>query len=537
MNDSSTTLSGFIKDLGADLNSNVTSVTENGASGFKHTKSPLVDLLYAAGSSRTMEKAEINVLVKEAITYDKDLATRLLFYLRDARGGVGERSLFHTGFLELAYNDIDLACCLLKYIPEYGSWKDIIVIVDRCREEKEDETVYADLLDSCVDMIHNQLEIDMLMRPNMSLLAKWMPSINATSQKSRKTALYFIKQMPDLFSSNQKYRQFLARLRKHLDVVEVKMSARKWKDIDYAKVPSLANLRYKKAFAENDKLRRIEYLEALEKGETKINAGVLMPHEIVSQYTEGCGYSRSIIKKDVTFEEMWKALSATTPMFDKNLLVVRDGSGSMLTPISKNSSARALDVSTALAIYTAEKLTGPWHNKFITFSAKPEMITLPGTSLRDALQICASHDDCSNTDIAKVFNLVLRTACNSKLEQKDVPDILIISDMEFDNATTTNSSYWGDSEYDSFTTLFEKIGKHWEAVGYKMPRLIFWNVNSRSRTVSINENSNGVILLGGFSKNLLEMVMSNETNPEKALIKTLNGDRYAMNQNEYLTGV
>lgn len=85
----------------------------------------------------------------------------------------------------------------------------------------------------------------------------------------------------------------------------------------------------------------------------------------------------------------------------------------------------------------AEHLKGEFFNKFITFSSRPELIDMSNaTCLRDKLEICDAHDDCSNTDLKAVFDLILNTAIDNDLKQKDLPNnILIISDMEFDSMT------------------------------------------------------------------------------------------------------
>ena len=309
--------------------------------------------------------------------------------------------------------------------------------------------------------------------------------------------------------SPRQYRKTLSALRKYLNVVEVKMSAKQWNEINYNTVPSRANLIYNAAFLKNDEERRRAYLAALERGDknVKINANVLFPDDIVHKYGSGGWYSR-LKDYDATLEELWKALPTLST---DNTLVVRDGSGSM--------SGKPLDVSTALAIYMAERNTGEFHNQFITFSKVPKIIDLNGlNSLHDKLDKTYREDDCSNTDIEAVFKLILKTAVNHNMKQEDMPkNIVIVSDMHFDKHS-----------FNCKDTLFGAIGKEYAAHGYVLPRLIFWNVNGNcsSNVIPVQQNEQGVVLMSGYSQNLIKMVMSNKTDPYECLIEQLNSERY-----------
>ena len=147
-------------------------------------------------------------------------------------------------------------------------------------------------------------------------------------------------------------------------------------------------------------------------------------------------------------------------------------------------------------------------------------------SLRDKLRVAYRHNECSNTNIEKVFDLILTTAVNGHMKQKDMPkNVLIISDMEFDScATCGGSDGWGLNRPSA--RLFDVIKKRFNAAGYQMPRLVFWNVNSRTGTIPVKENDFGVALVSGFSTNVCKMVMSGKTDPYECLVETLMSDRY-----------
>ncbi|MDD3029835.1 MAG: DUF2828 family protein [Alphaproteobacteria bacterium] len=362
-----------------------------------------------------------------------------------------------------------------------------------------------------------QLQYDEICLTNgkpVSLLAKWMPSENATSEPTKRHA-HLLANL--LGYSPRQYRKKLSALRKYLRVTEVDMSANQWGEIDYARVPSRANLIYKDAFMRHDEDRRAAYLEAVNSGEAKINAGVLFPHDIVARYA-GCA-SRYESTIDGALEALWRALP-NTMTGNGNVLVVRDGSGSMGSNIGKTS-VRALDVSTALAIYFAERCTGAFKDKYITFSACPEIVSLVGMeTLMEKLRESYRYDDCSNTNIEATFDLILSAAVINGMNQADLPRIvLVISDMEFDGAVYGRKAG---------ATLFSNIAARFVRAGYALPKLAFWNVNSRTDTVPMKENENGVVLVSGFSPAVVKMVLSGELDPYMAMMNVLESDRYDM---------
>ena len=489
------------------------SVTENGALGFRTTGKELLDINFAVASLRGMTDAEIVKRFKKAFFEDQILAMKWLFFARDCREGLGERRLFRVVLKDLIESNPEMVIPVINLIPEYGRYDDLWCLLDN----KES----ADIVYKIVD---KQLEEDVKnMRDNkpISLLAKWMPSINASSVKTKKYGKQLCKA---LGTTEREYRKAMSMLRKHLDVVEVKMSAKNWSEIKYEAVPSRANLIYNDAFLRNDEIRRRDYLSKLEKGETKINASVLYPHDVVHKYFDNIQYYwRSSLKsKDATIEALWKALPDTVNGCG-NTIVVADGSGSMTTNVGGNTGVTALEVANALAIYFAEHSSGEFKDKYITFSENPQLVDFSKcTSLHSKLQVAMSHNEVANTDIEKVFDLILTTAVKNKMHQEDIPqNVLIISDMEFDSATYSYNSGRPNQR------LFDTIAKRFADAGYKLPRLVFWNVNSRTGTIPVKENELGVALVSGFSVNIVKMVMSGKTDPFECLLETLNSKRYA----------
>ena len=478
------------------------SYTENGARGFKTTGKKLLDLNFMVPSLRGADEYIIINNWLMAYAENRRLALIWLFYISDVRGGLGERRIFRVIFKYLTTNSLNYYFIpkLLPLIPYYSRWDNLIyTCIDGVKE----------ISDTCTDIIRNQLTEDMTnMKQDkpISLLAKWMPSINTSSEKTKHIAK---KLANSLQISEKEYRKMLSKLRSYLKVVEVSMCANEWENIDYSTVPSKANLLYKDAFMKNDTDRRTEYLEALSNGTTKINASVAFPHEIYHKY-------KMAYEIDTTIEAMWKALPDYVNG-DSQTMVVVDGSSSMTWAKLYNSNISAIEVSRSLGIYFSERCTGPFKDNCIEFSKNPKWIDLSCIhSLYAKKRILSSYDDCSNTDIEKVFDLILDTAVKHNLTQEQmVNNILIISDMEFDIAVN-----------DCSKSLFSEIRAKYEDKGYKLPKLIFWNVSSRTNTIPMRENENGVILVSGYSPTICKMVLSNELDPYKALTNILYSDRY-----------
>ena len=502
-----------------------TKLTENGAVGYRTTGKELLDLNFAVASLRSMTDDEVARRFKKAFCEDKVLAMKWLFYARDVRQGLGERRLFRVVLADLVESNPEMVVPVINLIPEYGRYDDLWCLLDNSKSAR---VVYQ--------IVDAQLLADlkgMAAGEPISLLAKWLPSINASSAK---TKAYGKKIARALRISEKEYRKTLKILRRYLDVVERKMSNKEWSEINYETVPSRANLVYNKAFLRNDEERRREYLGKLEKGEAKINASTLFPHDIVHKY-HGGGRVR-LGAKDAAIEGLWKALPDTVKGCG-NTIVVADGSGSMTTTVDPKSSVTALDVANALAIYFAERSSGQFKDKYITFSENPQFVDFSNCdSLHAKLQKAACYTEVANTNIEKVFDLILASAVNNKMSQDDLPaNILIISDMEFDACSVSGEpqarrSYWG-TYYDWTSTnrptqtLFQSIALRYARYGYKMPRLVFWNVASRTGTIPVKENDLGVALVSGFSVNIAKMVMSGKTDPFECLLETLNSERYA----------
>lgn len=484
--------------------------TENGATAYRTSGTNLVDFNFAISSLRGANEEKIQNYFSKVFYDDRMTAVKFMFYVGDVRGGLGERHIFKSCFKWLIKNQVEIAQCVIGLIPEYTRWDNMIDMLGT--DEVADATI--------IGIIRCQLALDITSMKNnegISLLAKWMPSENTSSAKTRNKARLMMRA---LGLSARVYRRTLSTLRKYLDVVEVKASSNNWSEIDYETVPSQANLKYKNAFIKHDEDRRKMFLESLKSGEAKINAGTLQCHEIIRKYIgEYSWYGNSEIKSvDDTLEELWKNL----PNYETgNAMVVRDGSGSMYSGYY-NGNVRPIDVATGLAIYMAEHANGIWKDKFITFSNRPSIIDLKrGKNLREKIDICLNENDVANTNVEATMELILNTAIKNNLKQEEMPEsIIIVSDMQFD----MGCSRWNES-------LFDAIVRKYEENGYKMPRLVFWNVNERTATtIPMQKNELGLVLCGGFSTAVMKMFMSVELDPYKILLEQINSERYDLVQ-------
>ena len=486
------------------LNNNV-SYTENGAQGYKTSNNAYVDFLFCLSGLRPQhgvsldtlaDRLEIMNLVRNS---DGDILC-FAMYLRDPRHGIGERmigrAIIVCLFKYFTWEGKDEAfAAILKNMPEYGRWDDIIEIGYCLRDTK-----YFDML---CNTLYSQLQEDLYNaneKQNCSLLAKWMPSVNA-KQKSREKALAIIRK---LGLREAKYRKILSTLREYLDIVERDASANNWDKINYSNVPSIANLRYGAAFLRHDGERRVAYLEAVKNGLRTINSSVNNPVDILQKY-QGC-----LSTCNPTLELLWKNLQPIEGL--KDTLVVCDDSGSMCSYL-KSASTTALIAARAIAIYCAQHNKAPYKDKIITFSETPRYLDFSScASLREINNFLSQHSEVSNTNIEAVFKLILETAITNDIAAADMPkQILIISDMEFDEGVDTPDG-----------ALMAQIKYRYHMYGYALPRLVFWNINGRTNTIPLLQNENGVYLVSGYSQNILNLLMSGKTQAEALKIALRN---------------
>ena len=488
-------------------------LTENGAAAYDSTaQGALLDLFSQIGALRPRTEREIEQKFAAAFREDKLLATKMLFYSGDIRqGGLGERRTFRICLRWLAENYPEIVNKNIELIPYFNRFDSWFVLCGTKCEKLMWENVVKTL---AADMKAYNASTATKIVP-VSLLAKWMPSENTSSVKTRQMAT---KAMRALHLEPRKYRKMLSALRKHINVVERQMSAGEWGLIDYAKVPSYAMHNYGSAFAKHDHERFDAYLKSVSKGEVKINAATLYPYDLVEKYMSG-GYSGGNIgyygdcviskKLDEVVEAQWKAL----PNYINeglNIVAMADVSGSMR--------GRPMASSIALAIYLAQHNVGAYRNQYMTFTNNPHFINLrEGCSLLEAVQKTATAGVGYSTNLMKGMEEILRVAIENRVPQNEMPKaMLVLSDMEIDNY------FRPTARWDFMDTLEAKFRKS----GYQCPKLILWNINARNDTFLSNRED--VILVSGQSastfKNLVRAL--NGMTAYDYMVSILNGKAY-----------
>lgn len=467
--------------------------TENGADAKNTTDSTLLDMFATIGSMRNRSEDEIIQKFELGFQEDPLGAMRCLFYARDIRGGLGERRIFRILLPYIAEKHTDILNKNIGFIPEYGRWDDFYSLIGTKSEEKAWDIIATQLLKDKVSMQNGE---------PCSLLAKWLKKADASSQNTRKLGIYTAKK---LGMSVYDYKRLCVKLRKYIDVVEQRMSAREWDSINYPAVPSRAMMNYRKAFARHDEERFNEYLNKVQSGEQKINSATLYPYDIIEKILyEG--------EESKVLESQWNNLPDYIDG-DVNAVVMADVSGSMTW-----NGGRPLATSIGLAMYFAERNKGAYHNLFMTFSCNPKFVDVKGNTIKEKIDFISKAEWGGSTDLEKALMKILDVAIENNCSQEEMPkSLIIISDMEIDCCTNQKHR----------ENFYDYVSRVYEEHGYKIPNVVFWNVNSRHDVFLADKNRKGVQLVSGQSastfKNLIGCV---DKTPIEMMYSVLNGERY-----------
>lgn len=490
-------------------------MTANGANAYKTSGSKLVDINFAIGELRSASEENIIKKFRDTFEENPEFALKWLFWLRDVREGSGERRAVRIILKDLSKNGLSkFIDNMVPYLGFYGRYDDMWELLDTPSKS------------AVLRFTAKQLKEDLANRKagkSISLISKWIPSGNASSKVSAK----YNKQIRDYLKWTPFQMQHtLAILRKYIDVVERKMSSDNWQAIDYEKVPSKASKLYSKSFMRHDKDRYTAYLEGLKTGKAKVNASVLNPCEIVHKLYESISWYRRDPNTTTLMEAMWKNLPDRV-QGEGDTICVLDTSESMSSRVDYNSSSTmsCKEVAESLAIYFAERCSGVFQNKIITFSHSPRYMDLTGCdSLESKLKYIQKYSEVSDTCIESTFDLLLNTAIKGHLTQDELPKrILIFSDQGFNSACEKTPN----------KTLFQTINKKWNKAGYEMPTLIFWNILGESRwgygskaiPVSYKEDF-PCILISGYNTASLNMALKGQESPLEGILSVINTERY-----------
>ncbi len=475
--------------------------TENGALTNLSTYSDCLDLFATVGALRKASEQEILDRFIRAYTEDPDKAIKIIFFARDIRGGLGERRVFRTVMTYLAAHEPASVMKNIEYFGEYGRYDDLLSLMGTACEK------------AMLEYVGKQFAGDMEALASggkVSLLAKWLPSVNASNADTVAMAKKIARSMK---MSDRDYRKALAELRAKIRIIENNLRERDY-SFDYSKQPSKAMFKYRAAFMRNDGERYREFIGKVSRGEARLNARTLMPYELVGSCLSR--YWHNDYVKELSEDEK-KVLNATwesLPDFggSENAIAVIDTSGSMYWTSEPTPASVAL----SLGLYFAERNKGLFHNHFIEFSRNARLIEIKGETFVDRLRYVTSFSEVADTNIEAVFNLILEAAVRGRVSQEEMPSKLyLISDMEF-NRCVCNAE----------VTNFENAKRKYRAFGYKLPDIVFWNVQSRNRQQPVTMNEQGVALVSGCTPRLFSMVASGKIDPYSFMMEIIGSERY-----------
>jgi len=476
-------------------------LTENGATAFNTTGSKLLDFFGSAGALRNAEDVRIERLFADAAAEDKLLAAKALFYVRDIRGGLGERKTFRTLLRYAAIHHPEMVKDNIKLIGEYGRYDDLYALIGTPLESNMWGHVSEQLAADAAAMHENK---------PCSLLAKWLKTADASSANTRKLG---IKTAVSLGMSVYDYKRLVRSLRRYIDVTEAKMSTRRWDEIDYEAVPSRAMMNYRNAFARHDKERYTAYLDKVSAGKASINASTLYPYDLIEAYLRENGYGHYFFCFDNlhqidSIEAQWAALPDYVNG-EVNALVIADTSGSMV--------GRPLNSAVGLAVYFAQRNKGAFHNLWMSFSRNSAIHSLKGETLAQQLASIDTSEWDMDTNLERAFENVLNVACANHVPQDEmVKSLIVISDMEINECASTS---WG---------FYDAMRERYANAGYEIPNVVFWNVDSRHDTFHADKDRKGVQLCSGQSAATFQQLMNSVgMTPTEMMLNVLGSARYA----------
>ena len=482
-------------------------LTENGAVTHKSTMDGLMDLFAMGAAYRSRTDEDVIMLFKNAFDADPVYALKCLFYIRDVRGGQGERRFFRVATKWLASYNTDAMQRNLIHVPEFGRWDDLFVFIGTPLETQ------------ALNIVKHQLALDVQCKAP-SLLGKWMPSENTSSAKTRKTAA---KVRAFMGMTPKQYRKTLSVLRARINVLERLMSEGRWDEIEFDKIPSKAGLKYKNAFARHD-IERMKrnpevktYADFAKDTTTKVNAKDLYPYEVVDKATQ-CFHTSMDNTDRLMVNKFWDNLADYFNGKSLNALAVVDTSGSMTW---SGGAAKPINVAISLGMYCAERAKGPFAGHYVSFASRPQLIEVKGVDFVDKVRRIYSANLCDNTNIEATFDMLLTTALQNSCSQSDLPEnIIVISDMEFDAARGYYSR--GNS---NVKTLMEGIREKWARHGYRMPKIIYWNVDARQDNIPEDIGVGDISFVSGMSPSIFDTILSGKSGYD-LMMEKLNSPRY-----------
>lgn len=468
--------------------------TENGAVALNTTGNKCLDFYATVGALRGADEDRVCRLFADAYNEDALIATKIAFYARDIRGGLGERKTFRVILRYMAEYHPEALRPNLDLIGVYGRYDDMYSLIGTPLEDDMWKAMKKQFEED-IENLHADKAV--------SLLAKWIKTADASSDKTRRLGVLTAQK---LGYPVYNFKRMVRALRKKIGVIESLMSAGRWNEIEYSEVPSRAMMIYRKAFARHDSDRYAEFIDKAVKGEEKINSSTLYPYDLIEKVIQ-YRWDEAVFKSDKVVEAQWRQLPNYVEE-GTNAIVMADMSQSMY--------GRPMATAIGLAVYFAERNKGTYHNMWMTFSKRPSIQILKGETLVQKLSSMNQKDWMNNTDLKSAFNLVLNIAIENNVPKDEMPkSLIVVSDMEIDRSGNKDWSF------------YDKIAHEFKKNGYDIPNIVFWNVDSRHDVFHADSTRKGVQLVSGQSastfKNLLSCI---GMTPVEAMLKVLNSERY-----------
>ena len=475
--------------------------TENGADARFSTGSKVLDMYGTIGALRQRSETEIIEKFKASWSEDPLLTLKMAFYARNIRGGLGERDTARTCLRWVAKNYPETMEKNFDNIIKFGRADDLYIFVGT--------PIESDMWAFIKATLYNDLK-NMENKKSISLMAKWLKSVNTSSVESCELGRMTAK---NIGLSERNYRKMLSAMRRYIGVLEVAMSNGDWKQVEYSAIPSRAMSKYHKVFMRHDAERFEKFLNRVEKGEVKINADTLYPYDLVRKYLNG-GYYSAYCATDIdrVVEAQWKAL----PNYiegENNVIVMADVSGSMFCD-----NMRPISSSVGLALYFAERNKGDFAGLYMTFTNNPNFIKVnKNSTLRDNIKAVMQTDVGYSTNLEAAFMKILNTCIENRVPEKDLPKALVVvSDMEINR-------YFSGYGLDFVSEMAMRFHK----AGYEMPKLILWNVEARQDIFHASKDNPYVQFASGSSTSTFKSILESiGMNAYEAMLKVLNNSMY-----------
>jgi hypothetical protein len=485
--------------------------TENGAVSLHTSGRACVDLFFKL-TRDVSTNTHFLQWIDAAWTEDPLATMRILFHGRDCRGGKGDRKPFVRAMAHIALTHPDWFVANVEHVPAFGRYQDWVEILDALSTQSvtDDDDVMLKAFVARIavlGLMAQQLRVDraaMEAGEPASLLAKWVPSEHKKWARSGLVASLCRELFDDASPAARKRLRvdYLTPLRAYTRVVETFMSAGRWSEVQFAKVPGVAMMRLRKAFERHVPDAFRAWLADVRAGRSSINSSTVYPHELVAAYMAGAS-------EDAVLEAQWEAIVSRTRSVGAfaDAVCVCDVSGSM--------TGQPMSVAIALGLLIASVSEPPFRDSLITFAERPVFCTISSVArtLHAKVQEIMCMPAGFNTDFQAVFDTILERCSNEGPTPKT---LYVLSDMQFDHAFNGRSN-------------FATVQAKYDAVGRTPPNIVFWNLRADTTAdFPVAFGQAGTALVSGFSPSILKQLLAaGELTPEALLRAVLADPRYA----------